>query len=188
LEDFHVFGSPCYVLDDAIRDGISTGKWLEQSFVGVYVGLSPDHASNVALVYNPETKLVSPQFYVLIDESFSSVSSYANKNEVEKHIEFTLDTLFQKSLLPDQVFDHKSKYPFPNVVYFSDYRQQSVASNKKKRTVSLKSPEINTAGSQTLESSTPRASGNSSRNSMVSGSAESYCFDEKSHHPLREET
>ena len=38
-----------------------------------YLGRSPSHASNVALVLNPKTGLVSPQYHVVFDDDFTTV-------------------------------------------------------------------------------------------------------------------
>ena len=43
--------------------------------MGIYLGHSPTHAGNVALVLNPRTGLISPQFHVVIDDDFSTVPS-----------------------------------------------------------------------------------------------------------------
>ncbi len=41
--------------------------------MGIYVGRSQHHAGNVALVLNPKTGLVSPQFHVVFDDDFTTV-------------------------------------------------------------------------------------------------------------------
>ena len=38
------------------------------------MGHSPDHANDVALVLNPRTGLVSPQYHVVFDDSFNIIS------------------------------------------------------------------------------------------------------------------
>ena len=54
--DFRVFGSPVYVLDQTLQSGtLSPGKWKERSYQGIYVGHLPHHVSNVILMYNPKT-------------------------------------------------------------------------------------------------------------------------------------
>ena len=42
--------------------------------MGIYVGRSPSHASNVALILNPRTGHVSPQFHVVFDDDFDDLS------------------------------------------------------------------------------------------------------------------
>ncbi len=39
----------------------------------IYVGRLPSHASNVALILNPRTGHVSPQFHVVYDDDFTTV-------------------------------------------------------------------------------------------------------------------
>lgn len=46
------------------------GKWKERARIGVYLGLLPKHARSVALVLNPSTGLVSPQWHVKYDDMF----------------------------------------------------------------------------------------------------------------------
>ena len=73
--NFHTFGCPCYVLDHRLQSG--TGKipkWEPRVRMGsIYVGGSPSHASNVALILNPHTGHVSPQFHVVYDDDFTTV-------------------------------------------------------------------------------------------------------------------
>ena len=75
LTTFHIFGSPCFVLDSRLQSGIAGPlKWEPRSRLGIYVGHSPSHAGSVALVLNPRTGHVSPQFHVVFDDFFSTVS------------------------------------------------------------------------------------------------------------------
>ena len=43
--------------------------------MGLYVGRSPSHAANVALIFNPRTGHISPQFHVIFDDDFTTVPS-----------------------------------------------------------------------------------------------------------------
>jgi hypothetical protein len=83
LRDFHTFGSPCYVLDSRLQSAGGPGapKWEPRSRLGIYVGHSPNHAGSVALVLNPKTGLISPQFHVVFDDDFSTVP-YLRKGTV----------------------------------------------------------------------------------------------------------
>ena len=77
---FHTFGSPCFVLDARLQSGLSTvPKWEPRSRLGIYVGHSPSHAGTVALVLNPTTGHVSPQYHVVFDDHFTTVP-FTNKN------------------------------------------------------------------------------------------------------------
>ena len=75
LKDFHTFGCPCYILDARLQSAGGPGppKWDPRSRLGIYVGHSPYHAGSVALVLNPKTGLISPQFHVVFDDDFSTV-------------------------------------------------------------------------------------------------------------------
>jgi hypothetical protein len=49
--------------------------------LGIYVSHSPSHSGLVALVLNPRTGHVLPQFHVLFDDLFTTVP-YMNKNKI----------------------------------------------------------------------------------------------------------
>ena len=85
VKSFHTFGSPCYVLDNRLQSGLSmVPKWDRRARMGIYVGRSPAHASNIALVLNPRTGHVSPQFHVVYDEDFTTVP-YLRTGQVPPH-------------------------------------------------------------------------------------------------------
>ena len=65
---FHSFGCPTCVLDNALQSGQGLPKWSSRSRLGVYLGASPNHARSVALILNPRTGHVSPQFHVKFDD------------------------------------------------------------------------------------------------------------------------
>jgi hypothetical protein len=73
LKDLHPFGCPVYIAEKPIQDGHKMDKWAERCHVGVYLHRSPYHASNVPLVLNTQTGLVSPQFHVIVDNRFDTV-------------------------------------------------------------------------------------------------------------------
>ena len=74
IKDFHTFGCPCYVLDHRLQSGQSmVPKWEPRARMGIYVGRSPAHASNIGLILNPRTGHVSPQFHVVYDDDFTTV-------------------------------------------------------------------------------------------------------------------
>ena len=80
LQDYHTFGCPAYVLDTRLCNGGSIPKWNPRARRGIYLGMSPEHASNVALIYNLDTGYVSPQYHVVYDDEFASVSSTLPSN------------------------------------------------------------------------------------------------------------
>ena len=75
LGHFHAFGCPTYVLDNALQSGQGAPKWKERARLGVYLGSSPNHARSVALVLNPRTGHVSPQFHIKFDDFFETVQA-----------------------------------------------------------------------------------------------------------------
>ena len=70
---FHAFGCPTYVLDNALQSGQGVPKWKQRARLGIYLSPSPNHARTVALVLNPCTGHVSPQFHIKFDDFFESV-------------------------------------------------------------------------------------------------------------------
>ena len=70
----HTWGCFIFVLEDANHSGLGTFKLEPHSRVDVYLGHSPYHAGNVALVLNLKTGHCSPQFHVIFDDDFSTVS------------------------------------------------------------------------------------------------------------------
>jgi hypothetical protein len=78
VKDFHPFGCPIYVLDDNLASGKTIPKWMPRARLGIYLGFSPNHARNVALVLNPTTGLVSPQYHVRFDDLFETTLNPRN--------------------------------------------------------------------------------------------------------------
>ena len=75
FHDIHVWGCPIYVLDKTIADGKKIPKWEKRSARGMYMGMSPKHASSVPLVLNLETGSITPQFHVVFDDWFATIST-----------------------------------------------------------------------------------------------------------------
>ena len=67
-------GMSVYVLDAMFQGNIAgLPKWETRSPAGIYLGHSPFNAVSVSLVLNQVTIHVSPQFYVVFDDEFSTV-------------------------------------------------------------------------------------------------------------------
>jgi hypothetical protein len=81
LRDFHVWGAPVYVLDPKLQQGKKLPRWEPRTRRGIFVGLSPDHSSDVPLVLNLNTGHISPQFHVIFDDEFSTVPSLGSEEE-----------------------------------------------------------------------------------------------------------
>jgi hypothetical protein len=71
------FWFPSFVLAKKLQDGDAIQKWKAKSWMGVFIGHSLQHSSNVPVVYNPRTTHISPQFHVIFDDQFTTVSNSA---------------------------------------------------------------------------------------------------------------
>ena len=75
LKHYHIFGCPVYILDSRLQTNPKgVPKWEPQYRLGIYAGHSPAHAGSVALVLNPKTGLVSPQYHVVYDDQLITVN------------------------------------------------------------------------------------------------------------------
>ena len=77
LTNRHPWGCPIFVLTEKAQGGM-TPKWEPRSRVGIYLGHSPTHAGSVAMVLNPRTLHVSPQYHAVFDDNVSTVKSMVN--------------------------------------------------------------------------------------------------------------
>jgi hypothetical protein len=103
LRDFHTFGCPCYVLDSRLQTNPKgVPKWEPRARLGIYLGRSSAHAGNIALVLNPKTGLVSPQFHVVFDDDFTTVP-HLRKGTVPPNWEKLVTNCREKST--DEFFD-----------------------------------------------------------------------------------
>ena len=73
LNHFHPFGSPVYVLEAALQSGMAHNKWMNRARVSIFLCHSPDHATDVPLILNTQTGLVSPQSHLIYDDDFDTV-------------------------------------------------------------------------------------------------------------------
>ena len=72
LSQFHPFGCPVYVLENALQSRHAHNKWQDQSRVGIYLCHSPNHSATVPLVLNTQTGNVSPQYHCIYDDEFAT--------------------------------------------------------------------------------------------------------------------
>lgn len=78
----HPLFCPVYTLHKKLQGGIGgIPKWEPKSNAGVYLGQSPEHSSDVALVLDLRTGLVSPQYHVVFDDTFSTVDYIRSAKE-----------------------------------------------------------------------------------------------------------
>ena len=73
----HPFGCPTYVLNEALRSSHWIHhKWKTRSKVVVYLGRSPLHNHDIALVLNRNSGLVIPQFHMHYDPPFTTTKDF----------------------------------------------------------------------------------------------------------------
>jgi hypothetical protein len=98
VKTFHILFCPVYVLDSRSQSAGGPGppKWEPRSRIGVYLGHSPFHAGSVALVFNPKTGRVSPQYHIVFDDTFSTVP-YMDAGTVPPHWEDLLKYSSEKA-------------------------------------------------------------------------------------------
>lgn len=78
----HVFGCPVYALDNTLQAGNSISKWKSRERLGIYLGKAFVHERTVALVLNPSTGLVSPQFHIRFDDVFTTTNNKSGKRQL----------------------------------------------------------------------------------------------------------
>jgi hypothetical protein len=79
VKHWHPFGSPVYMLESKLQKQGIFGKWKSRANIGMYLGRSPHHSRNVALVLSRQTGLVSPQFHVQHDHCYHTVREERQK-------------------------------------------------------------------------------------------------------------
>ncbi len=94
----HVFGCPVYVLDAAIQDVRKIPKWNPRERLGLFLGFSERHSSQVPLVLNVKTGKISPQHHIIFDSKFKTVHLLPDNYALEKQWTITL-RLGHKSFL-----------------------------------------------------------------------------------------
>jgi hypothetical protein len=98
------FGSLVYVLESALQKQGIFVKWKSQAILGIYLGQSPHHSRNVALVLNWLTGLVSPQFHVQHDHFYQVVREEQQKELVDDQGRFcSLERVSSRSLKASKV-------------------------------------------------------------------------------------
>ncbi len=80
----HVFGCPVYVLDALLQDGTKIPKWNPWACLGFFLEFSDLHSSLVPLVLNVDMGHISPQFHVIFDNKFETVTSLAIIEPLDK--------------------------------------------------------------------------------------------------------
>ena len=113
-----VFGCPCYVLDPRLQDGKKSLKWEPCAQAGKFLGFSKEHSSTVCLVQNLRTGCIMPQFHVVFDELFHTVTT-----EMEIDLKETWIDLFLNSR-DHYIQDHDPEIDPPILPLNEDWESQ----------------------------------------------------------------
>jgi hypothetical protein len=117
LKDIHVWGCPIYILDPQLQAGQKLPRWEPRSRRGVFMGFSNLHSSEVPLVLNLETGSITPQFHVVFDDLFSTVSSVERENEPPDNWDQLC--LENTTLIPvENNHDHPADWNTPDTMQF----------------------------------------------------------------------
>jgi hypothetical protein len=107
--DMHPLFCPVYILDRRMQEGTSRPKCTKRTTQQVYVGHLHHFSKSVPTVWEPKTKLVSPQFHVMFDDNFDTVQA---PDPNITHAD-TMDRLFKKnSYKYDDPFGNEHTYLF----------------------------------------------------------------------------
>jgi hypothetical protein len=107
--DMHPVFCPVYVLDRQMQEGTSPPKWKKRTTQKVYVGHFHHYSKSVPMVWDPKTKLVSPQFHIMFDDNFDTVKA-PDPNIKQSD---TMDRLFQTNRYTyDDPFGNEHTYLF----------------------------------------------------------------------------
>ena len=75
------FGCPTFVLTPSLRALQRIHHtWKQRAELGIYLGPSPIHHRNVALIFNPATGLVSPQLHFRFNPEFTTAPDLKRKS------------------------------------------------------------------------------------------------------------
>ncbi len=78
----HVFGCPVIVLDATLQDGHKIPKWVPRACLGVFLGFSTLHSSQIPIIMNVDMGKISPQFHVIFDDKFETVMSMTSEDSI----------------------------------------------------------------------------------------------------------
>ena len=123
FRNFHTWGCPVYSLHHKLQSNSGSGlpKWNPRAKLGINLGLSPRHASNITLVLKLDTGLVSPQFHVLHDDFFETIRDKNNLMESKWQQLSGLMTNRTRSIKSDVDFKSKEN----NTNNMDDNQQES---------------------------------------------------------------
>jgi hypothetical protein len=116
-------------LGPRLQDGFKIPRWEPRSRRGIFVGISPLHASNVGLILNPNTNRLSPQFHCVYDDYFETVHHTAStpppiwedlvinsrfRNNLEEGVDFDDNWETPVTTAPNELPTLRKQQPAPN--------------------------------------------------------------------------
>jgi len=113
LNRLYIWGYPGYVLKPKLQtNGASIPKWNKRSRLGQFLGFSPNHSTRVAMMRNIATGNISPQFHVVFDDHFETVSTSFQDptHALDKHFS---STEWQTLLRSSERFFPEDAHPPP---------------------------------------------------------------------------
>ena len=145
---FHTFGCPVYVLKEQLQTNKSLPKFDPRSRTGIFVGHSSAHATNVALILNPETGHISSQYHIIFDDKFETIKANTPTTTLDiwdglykqKALEGTSDVVtftpepFNVSPQVPQTSPYKTRSHASNIFKESNKQKQNKTTNKKSKT------------------------------------------------------
>jgi hypothetical protein len=111
--DMHPLFCQVYVLDRHMQEGTPPPKWTKLTTPKVYVGHLHHYSKSVPMVWDPKTKLVSPQFHVVFDDNLDAVQAPdPNIKQAD-----TMERLFETNRYTyDDLFGNEHTYLFSHGV------------------------------------------------------------------------
>jgi hypothetical protein len=107
--DMHPLLCPVCVLDRRMQEGTSPPKWTKRTTQKVYIRHLHHYSKSVPMVWDPKTKLISPQFHVMFDDNFDTVQA-PDPNITQAD---TMDSLFKTNRYKyDDPFGNEHTYLF----------------------------------------------------------------------------
>ena len=175
FKNFHTFGSPAFVLHPTIQKGNKLPTWSPRSLPSAFIGKSREHASNVSLVFKPVTNHISPQFHIVHDDDFQTVSPSGsnslplNWKEVFEIDHYANDQNFQTPLeakVNDKIAKVSARFPDPD----NEPANNTVALASEGDITMDSEGDVNTSSEETSTSSDVNPISNAVTNSESDGS------------------
>jgi len=91
LQWLHVWGCLTFVLDPRLQEGYKLPKWSPRSRLGCFLGCSTCHSSTVSRMVNLKTGSVTPQYHLVHDDWFSTVTNASSSTLHESFWNNNLD-------------------------------------------------------------------------------------------------